>query len=151
MSSEILAQRSMEHAWRYFELHAQQRMTVFNFYLAISGLICAGVGVGFQEGERLQLLTSMLGVFLSLVSFLFLKLDQRVSEMIKRAEAALRVIERDHTLPEAALFSRDLCTMPAQGFFNPWTYGRCFRVAFFTVGIVGVIFAVLPLWHTPIA
>ena len=65
MNSEIVVQRSMEHAWRYFELHAQQRMTVFNFYLAISGLLAAGIGMCLQQGPKFSLLISILGVFLS--------------------------------------------------------------------------------------
>lgn len=145
MNSELLAQRSIEHAWRYFELHAQQRMAVFNFYLATSGLISAGIGICLQDGTKFSLLTSILGIFLSLVSFLFWKLDQRVSKMIKRAESALRIVEQDYTLPVAALFCRDSNSSPSQELFSVWTYGKCFRVAFLTVGLVGIAFTMLPL------
>ncbi|HBP5007864.1 TPA: hypothetical protein ACP31A_003218 [Pseudomonas aeruginosa] len=146
MNSESLAQRSIDHAWRYFELHAQQRMTVFNFYLAISGIVSAGIGACLQGGAKMTILASILGGFLSLVSFLFWKLDQRVSEMIKRAESALRVVENDYALPVAALFNRDSKASSAKGLFSVWTYGRCFRVAFLTVGIVGIILTLLPAW-----
>jgi hypothetical protein len=45
-----------EYVWRYFELHAQQRMTVFNFYIAITGLLAAGIGFTLQQGGRFALL-----------------------------------------------------------------------------------------------
>lgn len=146
MNSEILAQRSIDHAWRYFELHAKQRMTVFNFYLAISGVFSAGIGACIQAGTKMAIITSVLGGFLSLISFLFWKLDQRVSEMIKRAESALRVIEGDYAIPVAALFNRDSKASKSKGIFSVWTYGRCFRVAFLTVGIVGMALTLLPVW-----
>jgi hypothetical protein len=28
----------MDHAWRYFELHASQRMSLFNFFLVLAAL-----------------------------------------------------------------------------------------------------------------
>lgn len=144
MDSDVKIQRSMEHAWRYFELHAQQRMTVFNFYLAISGLIAAGIGICLQQGVGFSALISMLGVALSLVSFLFWKLDQRVTKMIKKSEIALRVIEKESIISVAALFSNDSDSNASCGLFSVWSYGRCFRVAFMTVGLIGAAFTVLP-------
>ncbi|MEH6689299.1 MAG: hypothetical protein V7693_18810 [Halopseudomonas sabulinigri] len=144
MNSEIVVQRSMEHAWRYFELHAQQRMTVFNFYLAISGLLAAGIGMCLQQGPKFSLLISILGVFLSCISFLFWKLDIRTSKMIKNAESVLQRIESEAILPEAALFTSESNRCGSQGLFSIWTYGRCFRVAFLTVWFVGIGFALLP-------
>ncbi len=144
MDSENFKQRSIDHAWRYFELHAQQRMTVFNFYLAISGLISAGIGVCLQEGPEFLLLVSLLGFFLSLISLLFWKLDQRTSEMIKLAESALRGLEKEAIYPIAAIFSKDLHDSPAKGFTSIWSYGRCFRLAFLVVGVTGLTLAISP-------
>ncbi|AHZ73256.1 hypothetical protein OU5_P0004 (plasmid) [Pseudomonas mandelii JR-1] len=136
--------RSMEHAWKYFELHAQQRMTVFNFFLAISGLIAAGIGVSLQQGAKFSAFATLLGIFLSLVSFLFWKLDKRVSVMIKRAESALCYIEQSGIIPEASIFSSDDKITRSKGFMSVWTYGKCFRVSFFTVGIIGLALAFAP-------
>lgn len=132
--------RSIDHAWKYFELHAQQRMTVFNFFLAIAGLIAAGIGVGLQAGEKFSGLVSLLGCFLTLVSLIFWKLDQRVSAMIKLAEGALIYLEAQGVAPEAAIFTNER----ARGSTVIWTYGRCFRFSFSVVGLVGSVFAVVP-------
>lgn len=138
-------ERSMEHAWKYFELHAQQRMTVFNFYLAISGLIAAGIGVSLQQGSRFLFLASLLGIFLSMVSFLFWQLDARISAMIKRAELALCYIEKSSLIQEVAIFSLDDNAVRNKSFMSIWTYGKCFRVSFFAVGFIGLMFAAAPL------
>lgn len=144
MSDSDKFNRSMDHAWKYFELHAQQRMMVFNFFLAISGLIAAGIGVGLQAGGKFSGLVSLLGCFLSLVSLIFWKLDQRVSAMIKLAEDAIVYLEGLSVAPEAAIFTKELNSTKANGGVKIWTYGRCFRASFLTVGAAGFAFAVLP-------
>ena len=146
MNDDINNQRAFDHAWRYFELHAQQRITVFNFFLAISGLVSAGVGVCLQQGTKYSILASLLGVFLILVSFIFWKLDQRVSEMIKLAESAICQVEAAIAGSNMLIFTKDRQCPPTNGLFAVWTYGRCFRVSFLTVGIVGLAFAIIP--HT---
>lgn len=137
-------ERSIEHAWKYFELHAQQRMTVFNFFLAIAGLVAAGVGVALQQGGKFSQLVSLLGCFLILVSFIFWKLDQRVSTMIKQAETALCHLEGVGLSSEAAIFSNELLVVKGKGIGAVWTYGRCFRLSFLLVSVIGVLFVFTP-------
>ncbi|RZI20983.1 hypothetical protein [Pseudomonas orientalis] len=137
-------ERSMQHVWKYFELHAQQRMTVFNFFLAISGLVAAGIGVSLQQGSKFSVFASFLGAFLSLISFLFWKLDARISAMIKRAELALCHIEKSGLIQEAAIFSSDDSVVRNKGFLSIWTYGKCFRISFFTVGFIGIMLTIAP-------
>lgn len=144
MSDDINNQRAFDHAWRYFELHAQQRITVFNFFLAISGLVSAGVGVCLQQGTKFSILASLLGIFLALISFIFWKLDQRVSEMIKLAEGAICQVEAAIAGSNILIFTKERQSSPANSLFGIWTYGRCFRVSFLTVGIVGLAFAIIP-------
>jgi hypothetical protein len=146
MQMDANVQQSMDHAWRYFELHAQQRMSVFNFYLAISGAVAAGGGVCLQQGGKFVFVASILGVFLSSISFIFWKLDQRVSAMIKRSEIALSALEKASCIKHATLFVDDSLEQHKipYGFLSTWTYGRCFRVSFSTVGLAGLIFAIVP-------
>lgn len=144
MTDMVKFERSFEHAWKYFELHAQQRMTVFNFFLAIAGLVAAGVGVALQQGGKFSQLVSLLGCFLILVSFIFWKLDQRVSTMIKQAESALCHLENVGLSTEASIFSKELLVVKGKGISAVWTYGRCFRLSFLLVGIIGVLFVITP-------
>ncbi len=144
MNDAVKFERSLEHAWRYFELHAQQRMTVFNFFIAISGLVAAGVGLGLQQGGKFIVLASLLGCFLILVSFIFWKLDQRVSVLIKQAESALIYLEGVGVVPEACIFTKEPSCSKGRWFSSVWTYGKCFRWSFAFVAVTGFILAIVP-------
>jgi hypothetical protein len=139
-------QHSMDHAWKYFEIHAQQRISVFNFYLATTGLVAAGIGVCLQQGGGFSLLASGLSIFLTFVSFLFWKLDQRVSLLIKRSERALAEIEKSIKNDKLNLFTEDSSdTQLSNGVFSVWSYGRCFRISFCVIGITSFLCALLML------
>jgi hypothetical protein len=92
----------------------------------------------------------VLGTMLSLVSFLFWKMDQRVSFLIKHAESALAELEA--VLPTAAskLFSNEpafteSARISGNTWTRLWTYGRSFRVTFWAVGFFGAAAASLCL------
>ena len=143
MSDEKVT-RSLEHAWKYFELHAQQRMTVFNFFLAISGLVAAGIGAGLQQGGKFSVLVCLLGCFLFFIAFLFWKLDQRVSLMIKASEDAIIAIEKAAVIKEASIFSNEQPLSRSFGVAKVWSYGRCFRTCFCLVALSGLFFVFAP-------
>ena len=134
-----------EHIWRYFELHAQQRMTVFNFYIAITGLLAAGIGFTLQQGGRFAFFTILMGVFVTFISFIFWKLDQRVSMLIKNAERALLDIEGQFDSASMRIITVDSERYGLnKGVFSIWTYGKCFRLSFLIVGVAGLMLAVVP-------
>ena len=41
MKTEGLHPVEREHVWTYFQLHAQQRLTAFNFYIVLSAALIA--------------------------------------------------------------------------------------------------------------
>lgn len=137
--------RASEHIWKYFELHAQQRMTVFNFYIAITGLLAAGIGVTLQQGGKYVLFTSLMGVFVVFISFIFWKLDQRVSILIKNAEMALQDLECQFSNEKLRIITEDNSSnLLNLGIRSSWTYGKCFRISFVIVGLMGVLLAITP-------
>ncbi|MFW8644946.1 hypothetical protein ACOJBO_31590 [Rhizobium beringeri] len=133
-----------EHAWRYFELHANQRMTLFNFFTVLAGLMTAGIGTSMQGGHQYALFGVTLSVMLTLLAFVFWKIDQRMSFLIKHAEAAQVSAER-HFLPkEAWLFSSEPNAMSqAQAghstFISQWTLGGSFRLVFTIAALIGAV------------
>lgn len=143
MESNEAYKVSLENSWRFFQLHAQQRMTVFNFYLIISGLVAAGLSACVIQMGKLYLVAGYLGLFLSFVSFIFWKLDQRVSLMIKVSEESIMYIEKKLNLPVECIFKEQPENLNGSFFYvrSPWSYGRCFRLSFFVVGMIGVGFA----------
>src|SRR5262245_12493164 len=104
---EPTRQAALDHAWRYFESHATQRMALFNFFLVLAGLVAAGIATAVQASRALSFLGLSLGVLLTAVSFIFWKLDQRASALMKESEKAAAELELD--LPECArIFRKEL-------------------------------------------
>ena len=95
------ADKALDHAWRYFALHAQQRISVFNFFIVLSGIVATGIGAGFQAGKPMAPVVAILGALLTLFSFVFYRLDRRGSELVKLAEAAL-ILGENTCMPEFA-------------------------------------------------
>src|SRR5688572_25472179 len=90
-----------EHAWRYFSLHAAQRISMFNFFLVVSASGVAGLSACLQIGGVFYLIGTGLGLILVLVSVIFAKLDQRTSFLVKLGESALVDIETSLPKPQA--------------------------------------------------
>jgi hypothetical protein len=81
----------LDHAWKWFEYHATQRMTVFRFYLIMVGAIGAGYIASLKDND--DLIALIIAIFGASGSILFWRLDQRVSDLIKHGEDALSQIE----------------------------------------------------------
>lgn len=148
-----------ERAWKYFSLHADQRLKTFNFYIVLSTVI---VGALLSHLKNAQDACPLVGggVFLFLLSFVFWKLDRRNVALIKHAEEAIKLIETmnssDGIPMELRLFSMEqartdqLRATGARGLWKamawllgPWSYSHCFNVVFVVVSVAGVLIAVL--------
>lgn len=122
------------HAWNYFQLHANQRISVFNYFVVLSGVLAAGLAATIQGPPRLASLGVGLGLLLVLLSFVFWKLDERTSFLIKHAEDILKGIEPS----TAPLFADEVPKTEAArgGLFSMWTYGRSFRTIFLVIALI---------------
>lgn len=113
-------QRQHDAAWRYFQFHADQRIKVFQFYIAAIGAVFAGLGIAANasnEGLPMEGLTFGLLV-VALVSLNFMALDARnqyliglaVDELVRHEEQNLfaSVDNRTHsTRGNPGLFKRE--------------------------------------------
>ena len=80
-----------EYAWKWFELHAAQRMQLVNFWLVSTAFI---VGAFVNAAVRDRFLAAAgVGCVGSAVAVGFLLLDRRTRQLIKVAEEALKVYE----------------------------------------------------------
>jgi hypothetical protein len=148
MDKNDTADALLEHAWNYFELHANQRFPLFNFFLVLSGAIAVGLVATLQGNQRFSALGVALGLLLGLVSFVFWKLDQRVSFLIKHGESALSEIEQAFPAHTARLFllepqATKNAADRASWWTRHWTYGQAFRLVFVVMGLVGLAGSVL--------
>ena len=83
-------------------MQAGQRLTTFNFYIAISSLLSTGLVASFKTDIDFPYLGIVFGLLLILFSFIFWKLDQRNGDLIKGAEATLKFFEAKSTLEDEA-------------------------------------------------
>ena len=85
-------QAAHSFAWDYFAFHAQQRQTVFNFFIILIGASLAAFAATIDKTEATKL-HAVIGCVLAIASFLFWRLDERSRNLIQLAEAALKEIE----------------------------------------------------------
>jgi hypothetical protein len=147
MTDEELRQQ----AWNFFQMQAGQRLTTFNFYIAISSLLIAGLVATLKSDIDVPYLGLAFGLLLILFSFIFWKLDQRNGDLIKGAEAALKYFEKKAPLADdsgaphvAKRFSREEYDTGIKKGSNSWcfwrnhySYSQCFRLVFVIFGCCG--------------
>lgn len=135
-------ERAMEHAWRYFALHAEQRTTVFNFFTAAAGLTLSGLAYVSATDSAPGEFGLAAGVGAMLLALVFWKLDQRVAQLTKCAEEILIANEK-LAFPEVQqVFARSEklpINRSKSPFSGTWTYGRSFRILFASVAALGLI------------
>ena len=88
---QLLINIKFEYAWRYFSLHARQRVQMFNFFLLGSSFLASGYGLLFRE--QFYLPACVLAAVGILVSFFALLLDTRNARLVDLGEGALKSFE----------------------------------------------------------
>jgi hypothetical protein len=112
-----------EHVLRWFETHAQQRLTCINYFLAALSLLVAGysqVDAG-SAGKGLSLCVA--GVFVCLI---FYRLERRNRQLVKQAEDALAPFQREM----ARVSAQSVCLIQRaeQKDKDAWSYGLVMEV-----------------------
>ena len=99
------------------------------------GATCGLIAAAVQASREMASVGIALGLLLVLLSFVFWKLDQRTSFLIKHAEDVIRQLE-----PAAAslLGTEEAKTQVAKRNERLWTYGRAFRTIFLVMALVGI-------------
>lgn len=133
-----------DYAWKYFSMHADQRLKTFGFYITLSTLI-AGTFVAILKEAKDWKWLSLLPFSLTFMTFIFWKFELRNKQLIKNGEAALKhldsllSIENSGPAPHVLrILDRD-DYLSGQGDGSPqkrgWTYSRCFNAVFLVFGI----------------
>lgn len=141
-----------QYVWNYFQLHASQRLITFNFYIVISTAIAAGYAVALRA-NGIPVLAILLGFTISLLSFVFWKLDMRNKLLIKNAEEALKYLEalagtpgdknKSNILKIFTYEEGQSNKMKMTKSFWPWnnhySYSKCFNIVFAVFGVLGLL------------
>lgn len=140
--------KALDHAWRYFALHAQQRISVFNFFVVLSGILATGIGAGVQAGKPMAPVVAILGALLALFSFVFYRLDERGSELVKLAEDSLASSE-DKCMPLHARIVAEAGRRRVSDITTAktWTFGESFKLMFRVMGVAGFVATVYSLYR----
>ena len=142
-----------EHVWNYFQLHAGQRMSVFNFFAVMSTLLTTALATSLTEKFNCPVIGVIAGIGLVVIAFVFWKLDQRIGFLIKLAEAALTAIESEDgndkktsDSPQSLFLIERIETEKKRQescWWNPQTwhlkYSECFSVAYILFAFIGII------------
>lgn len=83
-------------SWLYFQQHAQQRISYFNFFVAFSTLLTTGMISTFKGGFGNHYIGIFLGIAQAFLSLMFLKIDKRNKELTKHGENILKKIEKKY-------------------------------------------------------
>lgn len=140
-------QTHRDYAWEYFKVHAQQRMSLFNFFVVFSSLATTCLVATFQEKTHAPMVGMAIGILLVVISFTFWKLDERVRFLIKHAESALKWVESTYSLEDGIdkphILRLFTCEERQTAGNGQLTYSKCFLATFLVFGIVGVVGTVL--------
>jgi len=144
------AKPSLDYAFKYFDLHAKQRMTVFNFFLAISGALIGLIAASLGGESKYPLAALALSIFLFVLSYLFWQLDIRTSFLIKHAEASLEISEKILFERHARLVGTeddafDAFRKDRSGLSKGLSYSRSLRLIFAFTALLATVGVVISL------
>jgi hypothetical protein len=92
------------HAWRYFELHACQRISLIRYFVIVLSLYVTGSGYLIAKFKDKSCMEEEGVIFFSMIfiiiSIIFWWLDNRNRKLIHIAEDSLREYEQDSNLKD---------------------------------------------------
>lgn len=150
-----------EYLWKYFALHADQRLKTFNFYIVVSAVFISGYLNLISKSDHYSW-SCIIPFFLAITSFIFWKLDLRTKRMVKEAERGLKYLDENCGLPELdgfechplKIFSCVDHTIKNMKKFseaplgeNSLSYSNCFITIFCIFGITGAVIGFIDMIH----
>jgi hypothetical protein len=88
-----LFERRLDYARYFFDHHAKQRMSMFNFFLIFSGFVISGYANLSKDGN--YLFSTTLALAGAVLTIFFICLDRRNEELVHIAEDVLGALESD--------------------------------------------------------
>ncbi|MFA9432834.1 hypothetical protein [Egicoccus sp. AB-alg2] len=134
--------RVFDHGWRWFSLHADQRMRAMNFFLVAAAFLTVSY-IGALDDER-HVVAALVAVLGLVATGAFWTLESRTRQLVHVGEAAMKAVEgrlAETTGLEAAHLTAIADDRAPAGL----TYSTAFRAIYaaFTVGaLTAAVFAV---------
>lgn len=129
-----------ELAIKWFEIHAEQRLKVFNFFLIIAGFCIGGFFTALQAKNNLA--ASVISAVLVCVCYCFKQLDRRTAQLTKNAEDYLK---QSLNVLGAQLNSKTInFVLKGEDKEGVWSYRQTFNVLFCLFATLGILGAGFP-------
>lgn len=128
------------YLWGYFQLHAQQRLTTFNYFIVVAGLLSTGTLATYKSGDENLGIRVACGLFLTIISFIFWQLDLRTRTLIKHCEDMLKELEKKSPEGSVRIFkSEEQKTnyLRTRAYSVYLTYRHCLGSVFLVFGLFG--------------
>lgn len=96
----------LDIAWKYFQQHAQQRISYFNFFVLFSTILLTGFFTLFFNSSCDITIGMPIEIIESFLAFIFWKIDKRNQHLTHIAEEVIRRIEsKSPAIKEYAVFT----------------------------------------------
>lgn len=142
---------ALARASSWFQIHADQRLKVFNFYIVLLAVFVTGFMTLLKE--NLHQWEIIISVCLFVVTFAFKKLDQRTASLVKNAEAALEKIE--NTIASASGIEQvNLVKEANTKIRGQLSYRQIFNIIFclgYGLAVLGFLLSIYPRACTALA
>ena len=93
-------QLQFDYAWKWFEFHAKQRTTMFNFYIIVVGATLGAIAALTKTNIDKEAIAILCG-FGIVISIIFGILDWRNSRLLRYGELNLVQLEKTHIFPDS--------------------------------------------------
>ncbi len=103
----------LDYAWKWFDYHAKQRVSMFNFFLIASGLFATAYVNALKEGENV--LGAVLSFLGAIIAAAFVVLDLRNATLVYLGEDVLRRLEREDLFAGFSGLTEELKEAPYEG------------------------------------
>lgn len=138
----------LRYSWDYFRVHADQRMSIFNFFVALAVLMTGGLVGTFHKNFGMPALGTVLGLGLGFVSFF--SRTSRLHSLSLRNTSRRSEVLTDRTFTQ--LFSwESAVTRGLRSSRKRWSpaaqfsYAQSFNLLFLFFGLVGAVGSILSL------
>jgi len=148
MDKSITDKDWLDIVWKYFQMHSQQRILHFNYFIVFSTIITTAFITTIQTSHLNYFPNLIIGFIQIFLSFIFLKIENRNKFLIKHAENIIMKIEKD-TFPNEdtnfSLFSSEIIetikrkkTIKNKLFFQKHlSHGYSYKVIYIAFLIIG--------------
>lgn len=146
----------LEMAWKYFQQHAQQRISYFNFFVIFSTILTTAYVATFQNAYKMLYLGIPLGIIQAFVSIMFIKIDLRNKFLTRNAEDIIINIEKDFdktTDHRYSIFttedlkSKDIKSKKQFFLFKQWSHGKTYVILYIMFGFLGLAMSTFSFFY----